>query len=738
VNPAQDRPNIVIRQRWWQRGRKPATVVFGVLVLGLLLGLCVGEAMQWRFFRAPAQVALTQATGVQVTLEGEFGLHLFRPPLLQIEQLQVAAAGGVPAGYLLRASGVTLRWRWGDVWRAWRGGRIVIAELGAQKLDANLIRLMNGSATWQIGPRANAQTQQRNAEPPHIDAFSLREGLLRVVDEPVQTRALITFESDTSGLGISANAVGTLRALSLNLHAHAEGLASEFDAQVASPTAPSPLQDAKSFAVRVEGAVGRSALAWAGQFSRPDRPLALRGHLQFRGPSLAAVGDPLHISLPRTPAFDIAGELSFAQGRWQLSESKLRVGSSQLGGHFVFDTNPQPALLSGRLTGSRLLFTDLAPAIGGAGEGGGEGGASGAKAASASSTSAARVLPDRALDFSALRQMDADLDVDIASVDFGSAAVAPLKNLRTHLRLVKAVLALESLQTDVAGGHLSGHTELDGRADIAAWAGELQFSGLDLAGFVRAVNVAPKAVSKGGGRAQAQARTPADPIRLRAQRAKARQAADAASATPVAAYLTGALNARIKLRGSGKSTAQILGSSQGQAVASISQGTVSHLMVEAAGLDLAQGLGVWLRGDRPLPLTCARVGLSVNNGVATVAQGVLDNKDSSLQITGAISLKDETLDLRAVVHPKDVSLFTVRAPLRVGGTFNAPAVSIEPGRIIGRVLSALALGAVAGPAALLPFVDLGDKAGDQPCAPPGALAALARRVGTGATNGRQR
>jgi hypothetical protein len=51
-------------------------------------------------------------------------------------------------------------------------------------------------------------------------------------------------------------------------------------------------------------------------------------------------------------------------------------------------------------------------------------------------------------------------------------------------------------------------------------------------------------------------------------------------------------------------------------------------------------------------------------------------------------------------------LLALRAPLTAGGTSSAPKVGIEGKRLAGRLLGALALGALAAPtAALLPLLD---------------------------------
>lgn len=659
--------------------------MLGVVALATVLALAGAEAAGWSFLRAPLARALSTRAGVPVALEGAFTLHLLRPPLLEVEHLRVGAGQQVPVGDLLVADGLQARWHWMDLWRTALQGRVLtLQSLQARNLELTLVRLADGRASWQLGNSAAALAPPR---PPQIEQVQLGRGLVRLVDEPTQTRALITLFSDAAGAGLGATAVGTFRALPLDLQAHADQVL-----PLVGSTAPE-----NDVRVQAQGAVGASQISFTGTAGAVMGARRLSGELHFRGPSLAAVGEPLRITLPRTPAFDLQGRLSHDSGRWQLLARRFTVGQSQLGGDFSYDTHSTPPMLSGRLTGSRLLWADLGPAVGTAGEG---------MVTHPKDPARSRVLPDRSFDLPSLRTMQADLQVRIDLLDFGVHAVAPLHAVTAHLVLADALLHLRELNAQAAGGRITGTSSLDGRGDPARWAADLEFKGVDLAGWVRGVQTPAAAAS-----APAATQTGA----LKQQR----QAAHAGGDQAVQAYLTGELSGNVHVVGQGRSTAQILSTLDGRAQATLRDGSMSHLMVEAAGLDLAQWLGVLVRGDRPLPLRCARAQLALRHGVGTAQNTLLDNSDSTINVTGQVDLRNEALDLRATVHPKDKSPLALRTPLRVTGTLAHPQVGIDGGRLAPRALAAVALGLLAGPAALLPFVDLGDKTQADPCAAAG-------------------
>ena len=182
-------------------------------------------------------------------------------------------------------------------------------------------------------------------------------------------------------------------------------------------------------------------------------------------------------------------------------------------------------------------------------------------------------------------------------------------------------------------------------------------------------------------------------------------------------YVLGSLVGRASLKGQGRSTAQILGSLDGEVTTSLRNGRVSHLVIEAAGLDIAQALGVLIKGDDLLPVSCALADMQATQGVLRPRALVVDTGDSTLWADGSVSLKDETLDLRVVVTPKDFSPLALRTPLFVKGPFKDPRISVDKGPLARKLGGAVLLALLNPLAALVPLVDSGGgEAGTDTCA----------------------
>lgn len=427
---------------------------------------------------------------------------------------------------------------------------------------------------------------------------------------------------------------------------------------------------ARALQLRVDA--GRAKLQFDGRVSDPFGARAVDGRYTLSGPSLAAAGAPFGVTLPTTPAFSMQGTLDGRDARWHTVVAAARIGASRLAGEFVFDRSGRRPLLSGTLTGSELRLADLGPAVGVA------------TPETPAPRRAGRVLPARAFNLPSLRTMDADVQLRIARLETGQPALQDIRPLQARLRLADGVLELSAIDARMARGRVGGRIQLDGRRDVAQWQLALTLRGLVLEEWLR----------------------------------------DERSGAPPPA--TGRIAARLNLGGQGRSTADMLASADGRAVLHWTRGTLSHRLVEAAGIDIAESLGVMLRGDRPLAVHCAAADLRIVNGRATPALMLVDTSDSTLQVEGALSLATERLDLVLRTRPKDFSIATLRSPVHVQGSFADPEIRLDRSAVLRRVLPAALLAAVNPLAALLPLIDPGEDEDGQ------ALAAC-RATGQAAT-----
>ena len=714
------------RFRWGRVGAG-----FGVLLLIIVIAFGVCEALGWPFLAGPMQRWLGTALERKVSLnedpsvESKVSIHLLGGIELKAAYLRIGAPPWSSAPYMLLARDSHLTLGYADLWRAHRGEPLRIRSLRAARLDGHFERLADGRATWQFGKKTNLpDTSEQATHMPvfgrlQVDAGAVgyRDALLAAqVDATfslVDGASLATVASAASGAGsavapvagVAASAApsgtltGTLTGalapapgLQLNATGSYRKLPIKIDVQTSGVLAVLADDAAlRALPVRIDARIGRASLVFKGTATDALRLTALQGHFILQGPSLAAVGDPIGVTLPTTGPFRTEGQLAKQGVVWNAVLDHMSIGSSHLAGAFTYDPRPALPLLSGRLTGSRLALADLGPAVGGAVKNKAAGKATSATAAAPPvvarrvNATPGRMLPDREFDLPALRAMNANVLIAIDTVDLGSGLLEPLKPFRTHLVLADGVLSLRDIEARTGQGRLNGLVQLDGRNAQALWTTDVRWADVRLESWIH------------------QAR--------------------ANNAPP---YATGNLSGQARLAGQGKSTAAILGSLRGGVRMNLANGTISHLAVEAAGIDIAQGLGMLIKGDDSLKIQCTVADLVAEQGLLRPRALVLDTVDSTLWVDGSLSLATEVIDLRVVVAPKDFSPLALRTPIHLRGSFSDPSVSLEKGKL-GAKLGASALLALVNPlAALIPLLDFGS--GDDAKRGADECQALSRRI----------
>jgi len=642
------------------------------LLAAVVVGFGVGESMGWPFLGGPMQHWIGKAIDRRVSFNADpaaapaVRLHLLGGIEVQAAHIEIGAPQWSTAPHMLRARDAQLTLGYGDLIRAAFGAPLRIRELRAAELDGHLERQADGRASWQFGPKTDTPD---NSEPPvRLPVFGrlavgagsvvVRDALmaLDLAGQFSLTDSSQAAAGSTKGMQFSGK--GMYRQQPMTIEMQTNGVLAVVADDAASAALPVTL-NVKS---------GAASLSFKGTATDALKLTALKGRFVVQGPSLAAVGDPLRVTLPTTGPFRAEGLIAKQGLVWNALFNQVSVGSSRLAGAFTYDPRPRLPLLSGRLTATNLMLADLGPAVGAPVRKGPAPVVVPASALPKTSAKPGHVLPNREFDLPALRAMDANVLIDIDNFDLGSGLLQPLKPARTHLVLADGVLTLREFEARTAQGRLAGMVQLDGRDAQALWTADLRWDGVRLESWIH-------------------------------------QERKDDSAPP---YVTGTLNGRARVAGQGKSTAAILGSLRGETRMHVVGGTISHLAVEAAGLDIAQGLGLLIKGDDALPIQCTVVDLVAEQGLFRPRAFVLDTDDSTLLVDGSLSLATEELDLRVVTTPKDFSPLALRTPLHVRGTFANPSISLDKGRL-GTRLGASAMLSLLNPlAALIPLIDFGN------------------------------
>ncbi len=392
--------------------------------------------------------------------------------------------------------------------------------------------------------------------------------------------------------------------------------------------------------------IGDTRVAARGTVKDPKALKALDLALDLRGADLQQLYTITGVPFPSTPPYSVSGTLRFADNVWTLRGFDGQVGRSDLSGDFVVDVTGEKPFVRAQLTSRRMDMTDLGGFIG-------------------HDYHAPDPEPDKLLPHSpfGLEKLNAaNVDLQLTGRSFRNERL-PLHHLAAHLKLDHGKLTIDPLKFDAAGGAIGARVTMDARRRPIRTIADVDVHGIRLA------KIAP--------------------------------------AMKQSIATAGAIDGRARLAMSGNSFGAMLGSANGTLVLAMDRGTISDLVLRLADLDVAHAVTVMAQGDRKIPVRCVVADFAAEDGVFRPRTLVLDSEHTVIRGEGSVDVDTEQLALRLTAEPKDGSVFALRGPIRIDGTLKEPAVHPELGQAIARTAAAIALGVIAPPAAILPFLQPG-------------------------------
>ncbi|SOT39336.1 AsmA family protein [Burkholderia cenocepacia] len=417
------------------------------------------------------------------------------------------------------------------------------------------------------------------------------------------------------------------------------------------------IQDtSRPFPLQADVKAGDTRLAIVGTLTDPMHLAALDLRLWLQGTSMSHLYQLTGITLPDTPPYATEGRLigNFKPhaSTFRYENFNGRVGGSDLGGTLTWAQREPRPKLSGELVSNLLQFSDLAPVIG-----------ADTAASKAKRGDTTRQPPDRVLPvatFRTERWSAIDADVKFTGRKLIKSPQLPITNLYTHILLQDGVLSLEPLQFGVAGGTLATNAHLDG------------------------------------------SRTPLKGrFTLAARHLKLKQLFPTQKVMQTA---LGEINGDASLSATGNSPAALAATSTGEVKALITNGRISRLLMEAAGLNVANVVYEKLFGNRDVNINCAAIDFAATDGMLDPKVFALDTDDALINVDGPINLRDESLDLKIHPHTKGFRIFSLRSPLYAKGTFKNPKVGVDAGALALRAGAMVGLGLINPFAALIPLI----------------------------------
>jgi uncharacterized protein involved in outer membrane biogenesis len=585
-----------------------------------------------------------------VQIDGNLRVHLFSfTPTATVGGLKVGQPDwGAKAGlkpYLAEVESVAVTAELMPVFI----GRIVLPRLQVERPNVQLYQDKDGRANWDFSDGRN--TGKPTKLPP-IKNFIITDGRLTLTS--VQRKLTFTGtvnaheQADAGGQAFALTGDGSLNNRKFDLSATGGPLLN------VRTSVPYPFD----MTVRA----GDTRITAKGRVLHPFNLGQLSGAVTVSGRDLADLYYLTGLSLPNTPAYKIAANVTRNNRIYDIAGINGRVGGSDLEGALKVDTsrNNRP-YLTGDLRSQLLDFKDLGSLFGATAANAPQGAE--ISATPTAPAAARRLLPDATLDIERVRGMDARVRYKALAVK--ASPKLPLREVSLGVDLDHGLLVLDPVEFSFPQGRLQGTARIDARQAVQQNSLDMRLTGLRVQDFVP----------------------------------------DIGGSKP----LEGVLNARVKASGTGNSVHKAAASANGQLTLVMPQGTIRQSFAELMGVNATKGLFQLLTKDpHQTDIRCAVADFQIREGVMRASNAVFDTGVTRVNGGGTVNLKDESLKLVFKGKPKKFRLTHIDAPIVIGGHLSAPKFGIDPGPAVVQGGLALALNT------LLPFVGI-DYAKDANC-----------------------
>ncbi len=586
-----------------------------------------------------------------VKIDGNLRVHLFSfAPSATVGSLKIGQPDwGAKAGlkpYLAEVDHVAVTTELMPVFI----GRIVLPRVEINRPNLQLFQDKDGRANWDFSDGRNKGKPTRL---PLIRNFIITDGHLTLTS--LQRKLTFTGtvnaheKANAGGQAFALTGDGSLNNRRFELNATGGPLLN------VRTSVPYPFD----MAVRA----GDTRITAKGKVLHPFNLGELAGAVTVSGRDLADLYYLTGLSLPNTPPYRIAANVTRNDRIYDITGINGRVGGSDLEGALKVDTsrNNRP-YLTGDLRSRLLDFKDLGSLFGATAANAPQGAE--ISATPTAPAAARHLLPDATLDIERVRGMDATVRYKALSVK--ASPKLPLREVSLGVDLDHGLLVLDPVEFSFPQGRLQGTARIDARKAVQQNSLDMRLTGLAVQDFVPNI---------GGSKP-----------------------------------LEGILDARVKASGTGNSVHKAAANANGQLTLVMPSGTIRQSFAELMGVNATKGLFQLLTKDpHETEVRCGVADFQIRNGVMQTNNAVFDTGVTRVSGSGTINLNDERLKLVFKGKPKKFRLTRINVPIVVGGHLSAPKFGVDPGPAVVQGGLALALNT------LLPFVGI-DYAKNANCA----------------------
>ncbi len=358
----------------------------------------------------------------------------------------------------------------------------------------------------------------------------------------------------------------------------------------------------------------------------------------IEGRDLSPLSRAAGVTLPKGPAFRIAGRLTGGGGGYAVDDLTAKLGASDLAGRVAVTLGGQRPRLEARLSSKQIDLDEFLPPAAKEPPAGKGKGKTETEKENGKEGGAVRLFSADPLPLDGLRAADAKLAFRAERVKVRGLV---LSDVAVEVALSDGRLVVKPLTATVAGGRVSGDITVDAGGATPRLAVALEARKVDLGRVLKDMAIT-------------------DIVETR-------------------------LDAKISVTGRGASVRAIMAGLDGDILATLGEGRINNKAVDLAGADLLTeaftSLNPLAEKDDTTHLICAVVRMAIRNGVATADKGIaVETTKMNVVGSGTVNLKTETLDLAVRPRAKEglgIGLGGLAGLVRIKGTLAEPRVGID-------------------------------------------------------------
>lgn len=421
-----------------------ALVVLLVAIILLAPGLVPAESYKGRL-----EAEASRALGRTVTLGDDISFKIIPNPAFSASDLVISNAEGFSGAYLARVERADI----GVKLMPLLGGKVEISRFVLTRPDINLQKAKSGAVNWNLASQAAPRADGAPAQTPK----DLSLGDVRLID----------------GKAVYADAAAgktfTLDAINADVRLNSLSEPLEVDSRMNFQGAPatakivltnlSDLLAKKESNLKLDLKLGSALIGADLQVAGGDT-LAYSGPVTVDAPDLAALAKLFDVHLADAPGFDrlsISGEATGAPTSLALSAAKIGFDAIEADGDLKLDWSGAKPKATGALTTGAL---DLRPYM-------------------PPPPTTAQGFPawsTEKMDFSSLRNIDADLDLSAGQVFLNDIQTG---SARMRLRIADARMTADIPQIGFYKGGGSGKLVIDAARSTPSIAGDFKMASVD-------------------------------------------------------------------------------------------------------------------------------------------------------------------------------------------------------------------------------------------------------------------